>query len=247
MKPTSKIEFLGVWYDFEKQIISVMPSRLRELSQELQEWSSRQKTTRKQLESLLGKLQFVSNCVRPGRVLVLRLREQLTNMKQVGWSWITDEMRKDIEWWRKFLPVYDNASIMWMDQECVVDTLIATDASLDSIGGWDGNHYFTKDIPHGYRTDSEWNIAHFEMMALVVAIKLWSQKLVGKRFLVSCDNMVVVQVVNKGSARNALLKQWLRELMFVTAVVKCEVVVRYVRLKENVIPDLLSRISQPGC
>ena len=63
MQPMDQLEFLGVWYDFRHMTISVTEERMAELRAELGHWQDRSQHRRKHLESLLGKLQFVSNCV----------------------------------------------------------------------------------------------------------------------------------------------------------------------------------------
>ena len=75
--PSEVIEFLGVLYDLVNMTISVTPEHLQEFVCELNKWKLGITFTRKQLESLLGKMQFVSNCVRPARVFVFRLRNRL--------------------------------------------------------------------------------------------------------------------------------------------------------------------------
>ena len=82
--PCTIIEFLGVLYNLQNQTISVTPERMQELLLELQRLEDNMYTTLKNLEKLLGKLQFVSNCVRRGRILVTRLRDRLREMHPHG-------------------------------------------------------------------------------------------------------------------------------------------------------------------
>ena len=144
--PTYIIEFLGVLYNFLKMTISVTPERLYEIQMELNRWRTMQVYTRKQLESLLGKLQFVSNCVRPGRVMVLRLRRKLVQSERLN-NTMTESMWKDLQWWKKFMEKYNGTSIMWMQQIPQQDALIATDACLTGIGGTGPDSYFYEKIP----------------------------------------------------------------------------------------------------
>ena len=65
--PTTCIEFLGVRFDLVKMVISVTPERLAEILREVQTWKTRTRYSRKELEKLLGRLAFISKCVRPGR------------------------------------------------------------------------------------------------------------------------------------------------------------------------------------
>ena len=52
VEPTHIIEFLGVLFDLLRMTISVSPSRVQELEQELQDWQHRTTYTRKQLDFL---------------------------------------------------------------------------------------------------------------------------------------------------------------------------------------------------
>lgn len=61
--PTPIMEFLGNNLNTLDMTISVTPDRLEELSRELDAWEEKALTTRKQLESIIGKLQFCCNCV----------------------------------------------------------------------------------------------------------------------------------------------------------------------------------------
>ena len=81
--PTPIIEFLGVTFNSETGTMEVSPHRLQELQQLLDVWLCKSCYTRKQLESLIGKLIFVAVCVRPGRIFICRLLNSLCNTPQV--------------------------------------------------------------------------------------------------------------------------------------------------------------------
>ena len=87
---------LGIDVDSEEMSLSVPPFRVQELLQELSLWSQRSRYTKKQLQSLLGKLLFVTACVKPGRIFMARL---LNNSRSFSTSRsscpISDDMRAD--------------------------------------------------------------------------------------------------------------------------------------------------------
>ncbi len=58
--PSSKMEFLGVLFDAANMEMRVTPDRLTEIDQLLKSWSGKEIATRNELESLIGKLQFVA-------------------------------------------------------------------------------------------------------------------------------------------------------------------------------------------
>jgi hypothetical protein len=65
--------FLGVTFDTVSMTLEVTPERVVEISLLVQSWLRKKKASLKELQSLLGKLHFISSCVRPGRVFVNRL------------------------------------------------------------------------------------------------------------------------------------------------------------------------------
>ena len=68
---------LGVEVDSDHFTLSVTETRVKDLLSELSSWSSHESSTLKQLQSLLGKLSFVTACVKPGRIFMSRLLNSL--------------------------------------------------------------------------------------------------------------------------------------------------------------------------
>ena len=75
--PSTKLVCLGINVNSEEMSLSVPTFRVQELLQELSLWSQRSHYTKKQLQSLLGKLSFVTACVKPGRIFMARLLNNL--------------------------------------------------------------------------------------------------------------------------------------------------------------------------
>ena len=76
--PSTNMVCLGVEVDSDHFTRSVMETRVKDLLSELSPWSSHQSYTLKQLQSLLGKLSFVTACVKPGRIFNVAFIEQFT-------------------------------------------------------------------------------------------------------------------------------------------------------------------------
>lgn len=62
----------------------------------------------KDIQSLLGKLSFVGACVRSSRVFVSRILIRLRECNATSRSnfMVPVEVRKDLRWWRGFLPLF---------------------------------------------------------------------------------------------------------------------------------------------
>ena len=243
VEPTQCINCLGTQIDARNMTISVLPDRIEEIRNEVNLLTFHTHITRKQLQSILGKLNFVCACVRSGRLFMCRLLNMLRQMKGKKKVELSQEAMKDLQWWHRFLPQYSDSSILWMQYFKTLDSVIATDASLTGLGGVSGTEYFHMDIP-GWMYELELNIAHFELYALIVGLKLWSPKLKGKRIVCNVDNMAVCSMVNTGFSRDEHLQDGMREVAFVAATGSFEIYLKYVNTKSNVLPDLLSRWSQ---
>lgn len=237
--PSHVVECLGTLIDAQAQTISITNDRLEELRLLLCDWNMKAWYTRKQLESLIGKLQFVTNCVRPGRVFINRLLEVLRRSGE-GKLAIQEQIKRDVMWWLRFLPQFNGVGILWMEQHLSPGEVISCDASLRGAGVLCGKLFARKQFPQ-WLLDRATNIAHLEMITLVASIKLFHQQLRGKRFLVLCDNMAVVTVLNTGAARDEVLLEGMREVAYVSAREQFEMRVRHIGSADNLLPDLLSR------
>ncbi|VDH90882.1 Hypothetical predicted protein [Mytilus galloprovincialis] len=63
--PTTRMEFLGITVDTVKLTLEVTSDRVLEISLLVQAWLRKKKASLRELQSILGKLHFVSTCVRP--------------------------------------------------------------------------------------------------------------------------------------------------------------------------------------
>ena len=63
--PTIRMELLGIAADTIKLTLEVTPDRVTEISLLVEAWLRKKKASLRDLQSLLGKLQFVSTCVLP--------------------------------------------------------------------------------------------------------------------------------------------------------------------------------------
>ena len=88
-------------------------------------------------------------------------------------------------------------------------------------------------------------INELELIIIVVALKIWRERIQNRNVLAYCNNAVSVEVINTGWAKNRLTQACLREICFITA--KQNAVLKLVHLSSecNRISDCLSRWSNP--
>ena len=114
------------------------------------------------------------------------------------------------------------------------------DASLQGqFGGQFKNYVFSISIPLNCMN---YNIAHFEMVHVVVDLKIWGHLWVYKRIEIFCDNRSVVDdVLSSGRARDHILATCARNVWLLSAMYNISIMVLHFRGSQDIVADLLSR------
>ena len=238
--PSTRMEFLGNTFDTKNMTIEISPDRIKEITKLLDHWLQRQVATRKQLESIIGKLSFVANCVRVGRVFISRLIAALSAFSRFGVKKIMADIRKDLLWWRLFMIEYNGVSLLWLHDTISPDIVIVTDSSLDAAGAICNNEFFHARYPEEIKTQFS-GIGQLEMLAIILAIKMWTPFIQGKFIRLTYDNEACVQIVKSGKSRDKCLQMSLRELNMILARNDSLLKLVHIFSKDNKLPDKLSR------
>ena len=244
--PTTRIEFLGIIYDSKKMTMEVPEDKLQDLNTELHTWLYKTKATRKEVESLIGKLQFASKCVRAGRIFMSRLINWLRELPRTGRNHVPVEARKDVAWWGRLMQTYNGVSIIWLHKDPVTDSILASDASKKGYGAFLSKHntYLRGEFP---KEMQDRNIADLEMLAVLISLKAWGTRLTGRYFWIHVDNEAVAQVINSGRSRDLFLQNALREITMLAALHQFVIKAKHISGISNRIPDWLSRWAQTEC
>ena len=208
--PTTRLEFLGITFDSQRMAMEISKDKLDEIQAEINSWMTKTHARRKEVESLIGKLQFLAKCIRAGRVFLGRLIQWIWGMDRASNHTIPLEARKDIAWWGRCAESHNGISLLWMQKEPQSDKVIATDACLIGYGGTKGNEYFRARFPQHLWNS---NIAYLEILAVMVALKIWGHTLRGLYFWIHVDNEAVTSVLNTGACRDPQLQDTLRNTL----------------------------------
>ena len=209
-QPSTVISCLGVELDTEAFTLLVSPEIERLLVHSIRKWTA----TKTALQSLVGKLIFISKRVRQSRIFIARililLHKVYFNHHHVN---LAAEFRKDIAWWGRFLRA---------DNGLPPGAGFTTEACLTGCGGLCGDQYFHVVFP-SYVVQQTLDINCLELFTIIVALKLWGSRLYGLPLSVRCDNEVAVTVLTAGRCRNSFLNSCLREPCYLAAIHKLEV------------------------
>ena len=239
--PSFKMIFLGILINTILMTLEIMAERREELAAILKDWTVKKSATLKEIQSLLGKLNFVCTTVRAGRVFITRIIEEIKGFPRNGRRRLSTQIRKDINWWRLFMTQFDGITIIPEPTWCRPDEVIATDASLIMGGGWSRPNYFKTVYPEWLKNKPDVSINELELITVVVALKLWGRRVKNANILAYCDNQSSVDIVNSGKARNKFAQSCLRETVFLLAHNNAVLKLVYLSSESNRIPDALSR------
>ena len=82
VSPSTQVEFLGILFNSDTQTMEVTQERLQEISTLVESWLKKSRATKKELQSLIGKLSFISKCVFGSWIFISRLLVSLQKSKQ---------------------------------------------------------------------------------------------------------------------------------------------------------------------
>ena len=212
IEPTTRMEFLGNLVDTVKLTLEVAPERVAELLQLINIWLEKKTFRKKHMQSLIGKLSFVTNCIKAGRIFISRLIEAMAKCLEEGTLPIENETKLDLIWWKNYLPRFNGVSILWLQDQLQIDFFLAMDASL--IGGVavQGKDFFHFKYSQEILFETT-NIAQRELFTILIAVKIWKQQLAGKVVRLSMDSQVAMYAINKGRSKDKFTLKCLRELI----------------------------------
>ena len=132
--PSTCLSFLGIEIDTESMQLRLPSSKLSYLKVMLAECIQLCRSmTKKNLQRLMGVLQFATKVVRPGRPFLRRLYA----LQEVGnhpdhFVRLNQAARADIMWWYVFTERWNGISMLWDLGMCQVQLQVYSDAS----GSW---------------------------------------------------------------------------------------------------------------
>ena len=170
--PCHKLTCLGIQFDLDANTLSIQPEKLCAIYSECLATSNKRQLTKKAFQSLLGKLLYVHKCVQPARTFINRMLALLRENPSAKRITLTSEFHMDLNWFLAFLPSFNGITYI-KKPEIFYGHSLQIDASLTGLGIWNQEVYTTPIFDlYGF----QFKIVHLEMLNLVIALRLWSQK-----------------------------------------------------------------------
>lgn len=184
----------------------------------LNKWSSLKHCTKRQLQSLIGKLSFICSVCRPGRTFLRRMIDLLPKATHPSYLIrLTVAFRKDIHSWQTFLTSWNGRSFFHADAWMSSSSLdLFTDASHAAFGAYFAGEWFSCSFTD-HRIPLSRSITFKELYAITAAVSTWAPSLASRNVLFHCDNQSVVHILYSGTSRCKHTMSMLRYLFYVCA------------------------------
>ena len=241
--PTKVITIYGIEIDSTTMEARLPQEKLEKLRSSLEAFSRRKNVTLKELQSLIGLLNFACLVVTPGRAFLRRLIDltcKVTN--QHHFLRLNSEARLDIKAWQIFIENFNGKSVFLSDEWLSSDRIcLYTDASGKlGYAAVLGSQWFTGSWTQSHE---DYQIAIKELFPIVLALEIWGHKLKNHKILFLSDNIAVVEIINKQSSKDQVIMRLVRRLVLCALQFNIFFRAKHISGKSNVIPDRLSRFK----
>ena len=238
--PATKMEYLGVCFDSVSLQKSISPCKIAELKDMLFTWLRKTTCTKRCLQSLTGKLLWVSRCVSHSRCFLSRLLSGLKTLSEQHHKIkITEDMRLDILWWYSYIREFNGVS--FISDPAIITKTYAGDACKAGGGGYHDQEYWSRMLPDDMLGDRP-PIHQKEYWILIISIRLWGPSWSGHTVELFCDNTAVVEVCNHQKPKDPAMGRFLREFLLLVVKFKFVPIVKKIGTKENWLADYVSRV-----
>ena len=166
VSPSTSVVCLGIHIDTINRTLSIPDQKLAEIVGICKSWVSKTYYSKRQLQSLLGSLLYISKCVKRTRFFINRMLALLSNNHHRDKTLLNQPFFQDLSWFNTFLCNFNGT--MYYDKK-FPSSQVYLDACLTGLGGHYDSMVYALEIPFGY---GSYDICHLEMLNIVVASKL---------------------------------------------------------------------------
>ena len=240
--PQKVLTFLGVEINTDLYTLSLPEVKLAALYQEILRTTKRRSITKRELQSLVGRLSWASQVLYGGRAHLRRIIDRINSLGSPSHKTrITEHIRADLYWWINNVYHFNGCTPI---AETRGDTSVCIDACDEGAGGYySGDWYHLNwDFWPGTR---DLHINYKEVLALAPAVDLWGPGWRGKTVTVHSDNQAAVGILNRGTAKNPFVMGVLRRIFWLSVRHNFRWRAVYYPGYRNIIADAASRLREP--
>ena len=245
--PTTKLIFLGIEIDTTMMVIKIPNEKVEKLKALLQTLILKKSMKLKEMQSLVGSLNFFGKAVPNARAFNRRFYDATCGItKPHHHIKLTNEIKEDMKMWLEFLENFNGVRILH-EQEWLANDVIDmyTDSSGNpnlGCGGYCDGRWFYWQWPKDWDESVFREMTFLELVPILIAVKIWGMEVLqNKKIIMHVDNQALVSVINKQSSKSKAVMKLVRPM--VLYLLKFNVLFRaqHILGKQNNIADALSR------
>lgn len=223
--------------------LTTVDEKLRKCHTLLTSFYSRRKVTLKELQSLIGLLNFTCSVILPGRTFLRRLIDLTIGVQRPHHRIrLNKEAKDDIKVWMRFLAGF-NGRAFFLDSLWVTSTsleLFTDAAGSKGYGAVFGRKWFNGSWPESWRS---LNITFLEFFPIVIALHIWGSSMANKFVCFVTDNSALAEVINRQTSKHKLIMLLVRDLVLISLKHNILFRARHIAGVNNSCADLLSRLQ----
>ena len=239
--PTQIITFLGIELDTLNMVARLPMDKLDKYKHELKLAMTHDKITLRELKSLIGKLQFATAVVKPGRAFLRRLYDMtILTRKPHHYIRLTKSAKQDLDTWFHFLEHYNGKTIIHKPSRADSQSVhLYTDASKTAFGGTYGTHWMQGCWPDDWKSQ---DITVLELYPIYVVVNTFKHKLTNSHIIFHCDNSAIVAIINKQTSKHKTIMSIIRPLVL-TLLLYITFRAEHIPGVNNILCDAISRLQ----
>ena len=247
--PTAVLVFLGLELDSINMTVRIPLDKINATLEKIKHMLSKPKATLREMQSLIGTLNFCCRAIPMGRPFCRRLINATCGLtKPFHHTRINKGIRKDLQMWQNFFQNHNGISVFhdrfWVSSD---DLELFTDSAGGAnlgFGIFFKGHWCNARWPRNWYTMGiTKDITVLELFPIVVSLFIWAEDLKNKKIKFHCDNRAVVDIINKLSSKSEIVMRLIRILTLKCLKLNVILKASHVQGKHNSTCDALSRLQ----
>ena len=142
--PSTNIRRLGINVDAKNMSLLIPHDKVQEALVEVHHYIVAHSISKRQLQSLIGRLVHGAKCVEQGRIFISRLLQALRAFGNRWYIKVTEDMKADLHWFVELLTPWNSLSLIPKSNP---HRVIHVDFSLTGVGGTVGCSTYAAEWP----------------------------------------------------------------------------------------------------
>ena len=209
-------------------------------------FSLKTRASKRQLQSLAGSLNWACQVIQGGRYFLRRILDSINKLKLASHKCkLSAEFLKDLDWWLCYLREFNG--VLYYHQ--VDSAVVHTDTCVEGAGIFVNSQWYyanwRQDFPHLVGL----HINYKEVMAAILGVCHFAPILAECDVTIVTDSTAAKGILNKGRCRSpmgTMVMEWLRLLFWTSLNFSLKIRAVHCPGLLNQLPDVISRLHEPG-